>query len=72
MKAKDGIATSGAETGLTPLTRLPEVLKVWKMVKNSLPFFGALPFLRMSPGSIRTSPPLSTRGQRGQPGHSGQ
>ena len=30
-------------------------MKVWKMVKNRLPFFGTLPFLRMSSGSIRTS-----------------
>jgi hypothetical protein len=30
-------------------------MKVWKMVKNRLPFFGTLPFLRISPGSMRTS-----------------
>ena len=30
------------------------LMKVWKMVKNRLPFFGTLPFLRMSSGSIRT------------------
>jgi len=30
-------------------------MKVWKMVKKMLPFFGTLPFLRMSPGSMRTS-----------------
>lgn len=29
-------------------------MKVWKMVKNRLPFFGTLPFLRMSSGAIRT------------------
>ena len=30
-------------------------MKVWKMVKNRLPFFGTRPFLRMSSGSMRTS-----------------
>jgi hypothetical protein len=30
-------------------------MKVWKMVKKMLPFFGARPFLRMISGSIRTS-----------------
>ena len=30
------------------------LMKVWKMVKNRLPFFGTLPFLRMSSGSMRT------------------
>ena len=29
--------------------------EVWKIVKNRLPFFGTLPFLRMSSGSMRTS-----------------
>jgi hypothetical protein len=29
--------------------------KVWKMVKNRLPFFGTRPFFRTSPGSMRTS-----------------
>ena len=29
-------------------------MNVWKIVKNRLPFFGTLPFLRMSAGSIRT------------------
>jgi hypothetical protein len=32
-----------------------EAMNVWKMVKNRLPFFGTLPFFRMSPGSIRTN-----------------
>ena len=31
------------------------LMKVWKIVKNRLPFFGTLPFLRMSSGSMRTS-----------------
>ncbi len=31
------------------------LMKVWKMVKKRLPFFGTLPFLRMSSGAIRTS-----------------
>ena len=39
----------------TPVVELVETMKVWKMVKNRLPFFGTLPFLRMSPGSMRTS-----------------
>ncbi len=30
------------------------LMKVWKMVKKMLPFFGTRPFLRMSPGSMRT------------------
>src|ERR1035438_9854003 len=30
------------------------LMKVWKMVKNRLAFFGTLPFLRMSSGVIRT------------------
>src|SRR2546425_6769989 len=30
------------------------LINVWKMVKNRLPFFGTLPFLRMSSGAIRT------------------
>ena len=30
------------------------LMKVWKIVKNRLPFFGTLPFLRMSAGAIRT------------------
>jgi hypothetical protein len=30
------------------------LMKVWKMVKKMLPFFGTLPFLRMSAGSMRT------------------
>ena len=30
-------------------------MKVWKMVKNTLPFFGTRPFLRISSGAIRTS-----------------
>ena len=30
------------------------LMKVWKMVKNRLPFFGTLPFLRMSSGAMRT------------------
>ena|SRR5450756_293858 len=30
------------------------LMKVWKMVKNRLAFFGTLPFLRMSSGLIRT------------------
>jgi hypothetical protein len=29
-------------------------MKVWKMVKKMLPFFGTLPFLRMSAGAMRT------------------
>lgn len=29
-------------------------MNVWKMVKKMLPFFGTLPFLRMSSGAIRT------------------
>ena len=29
--------------------------KVWKMVKNTLPFFGTLPFFLMSPGEMLTS-----------------
>jgi len=39
------------------------LMKVWKMLKNKLPFFGTMPFLRMPAGSMRTSAPLSTRGQ---------
>jgi len=31
------------------------VMKVWKIVKNTLPFFGTRPFLRITSGSIRTS-----------------
>src|SRR5690606_23739166 len=31
------------------------LIKVWKMVKNKLPFFGTLHSLRMSGGSLRTS-----------------
>jgi len=30
-------------------------MKVWKMVKKRLPFFGTRPFLRMVAGSMRTS-----------------
>ena len=30
------------------------LMKVWKMVKKTLAFFGTLPFLRMSSGLIRT------------------
>ena len=30
-------------------------MKVWKIVKKTLPFFGTRPFLRMSSGSMRTS-----------------
>jgi hypothetical protein len=30
------------------------LMKVWKMVKKMLPFFGTLPFLRMSSGAMRT------------------
>src|SRR6202011_3270334 len=30
------------------------LMKVWKIVKKMLPFFGTLPFLRMSSGLIRT------------------
>jgi hypothetical protein len=29
-------------------------MNVWKIVKNRLPFFGTLPFLRMSSGEMRT------------------
>ena len=29
-------------------------MKVWKIVKNTEPFFGTFPFLRMSPGEMRT------------------
>jgi len=29
-------------------------MKVWKIVKNGLPFFGTLPFFLISSGSIRT------------------
>jgi mRNA interferase HigB len=29
-------------------------MNVWKIVKNTLPFFGTLPFLRMSSGAMRT------------------
>jgi hypothetical protein len=31
------------------------LMKVWKMVKNKLAFFGTLPFLRISCGLIRLS-----------------
>jgi hypothetical protein len=31
------------------------LIKVWKIVKNRLPFFGTLPFFRMSSASMRTS-----------------
>lgn len=30
------------------------LMKVWKIVKKMLPFFGTLPFLRMSSGATRT------------------
>jgi hypothetical protein len=30
-------------------------MKVWKMVKNKLPFFGTLPFFLISSGAMRTS-----------------
>src|SRR6202011_2052359 len=30
------------------------LIKVWKIVKNRLAFFGTLPFLRMSSGLMRT------------------
>jgi len=39
----------------TPVVELVETMNVWKMVKNKLPFFGTLPFLWMSAGSMRTS-----------------
>jgi hypothetical protein len=31
------------------------LMKVWKIVKKRLPFFGTFPFFRMSSGSMRTS-----------------
>src|ERR1022692_1150361 len=33
------------------------LIKVWKIVKKMLPFFGTFPFLRMSSGAIRTIDP---------------
>jgi hypothetical protein len=51
--------------------RLPSfggpLMKVWKMVKNRLPFFGTLPFLRMSSGAMRTSASSGKRKRRCRP-----
>jgi hypothetical protein len=40
--------------GRLSVFRGPDI-KVWKMVKKTLPFFGTLLFLRMSSGAMRTS-----------------
>ena len=38
----------------SPVAEPVEAMNVWKIVKNRLPFFGTLPFLRMLEGSMRT------------------
>jgi hypothetical protein len=46
-------------------------MKVWKMVKKMLPFFGTLPFLRMSSGAMRTSASSGRPRRRCRPGRRG-
>ena len=48
---------SKKSAGYSPKYGVPfgPLMNVWKIVKKMLPFFGTLPFLRISSGAMRTS-----------------
>jgi len=60
MKSKKSGGYSPKEGVGSPPASVP-LMNVWKMVKKRLPFLGALPFLLMSAGEMRT---MASSGKR--------